>query len=92
MTSHTLSTALQCLVKVVYWSYTELCRPVSACCISVLSSMVMSKNTTTTTGYFLFVLGVSLDYRSENVQRNQMFKATRTVRSNHRLYFFIFDF
>lgn len=40
---HTLSTALQCLVKVVYWSYTELCRLVSACCISVLSSMVMSK-------------------------------------------------
>lgn len=40
---NTLSTALQCLVKVVYWSYTELCRLVSACCISVLSSMVMSK-------------------------------------------------
>lgn len=46
---------------------------------------------TTTTGYFLFVLGVSFDYRSENIQRNQMFKTTRTVHSKHHLYFFIFD-
>lgn len=49
------------------------------------------KNTTTATGYFLLVVGVSLDYRSENIQRNQMFKTTRTVHSNHHLYFFIFD-